>query len=540
MDYKRNYMSWLKNKEISENEHEELKNLDDKDIKEFFGKNIEFGTAGLRGIMRLGTNSINLYTIRLAAKGLSMTLNCGDSVVIAYDTRNNSRDYAFESARVLAADGKKVYLFDEYSPVPLLSYAIRKLNADAGIAITASHNTKEYNGFKAYDNFGCQITEELATQISNNMRSVDNIFDIKVSKRGNNNIMALGRQLYDCFISDVLGCSVYSDVQAKEKLSIVYTPIHGSGLFFVKEALIRDGFKGIEYVDEQCDYNGEFYTVKKPNPEDKSALKMAGEKACDINADLIIGTDPDCDRVGVAIQNNGKVIYFSGNQIGALLVDFLVHKRECKGKTLITTVVTGDLGSDIGKKKGLNVIKTLTGFKYIGSVINEMNSNDFFMGYEESYGYLVGSHARDKDGVSAALVICEMTAYYKAHGMTLADRLKEIYDEYGYYLDAQDSFIYEGVDAVECMEEVVNRIRYNYESILYDFDIREMQDFSNGFDSFPSANLLKIILGNGSWIAIRPSGTEPKVKCYYCIKNRNKESAEKMYMNLRSVISNIF
>jgi len=415
MEHKRIYREWLESETLTENEKKQLRSMSEEEIYEAFYKYAEFGTAGMRGVMGLGTNRLNKYTIRMAAKGFADLIGEGSKAVIAYDTRNNSEEFAHETAAVLAAAGIKVYLFDRYSPVPLLSYAVRELGCDGGVVITASHNTSEYNGFKVYDSTGCQMNEEMAGIIADNISALEDGLAINTVEITHENINYIGDEIVDKFMSAVGCCSADITEKAAEEIKIVYTSLHGSGRDYVLRALDEAGFKNVTLVEEQAGFDGDFPTVRKPNPEDKAAFDIAKKIALKTGADIIIGTDPDCDRIGIAVVDGEDIECLTGNQTGALLIDFLARSgAEPKDKKLVTTIVTSDMGRVVAESYGIDVIKTFTGFKNIGAEMNAMLEGEYFMGYEESYGYLPGIHARDKDGVSSALVICQMAAYWKS------------------------------------------------------------------------------------------------------------------------------
>jgi len=541
MEHIKAYDAWVNSPYLSEEEKQTLKEMTEEEIYEAFYKYAEFGTAGMRGIMGLGTNRLNKYTIRMASKGLAQLLGEGSKVAVAYDTRNNSVEFAQETACVLAAAGIKVYLFDRYSPVPLLSYAVRELNCDGGVVITASHNTSEYNGFKVYDETGCQMNEEMAGKIAANIDALEDGLAIEVTSLEHENIQYVGDELIGKFLAAVNACDTGIDKQAAADLKIVYTSLHGSGRDYVLKSLENAGFTQVSLVEQQAEFNGDFPTVKKPNPEDKAAFDIATGIAKANDADIIIGTDPDCDRIGVGVVEGDDITCLTGNQTGVLLIDFLARMdKSPEGKKLVTTIVTSDMGRVAAESYGIDVIKTFTGFKNIGAEMNAMKEGEYFMGYEESYGYLPGEHARDKDGVSSALVICQMAAYWKSQGKTLTEALEELYKKHGYWIDRQQSFTFEGSAGVEKMAAIMDTFRSKgadvFESV---WDVEEFLDYSKGIDGFPPANVLKYMFTDGSWIAIRPSGTEPKIKFYYCVNGSDEESAEKIYLDMKNCVENI-
>lgn len=542
MEYKKIYEEWMNSPYVNESEKQQLKAMTEEEIYEAFYKYAEFGTAGMRGIMGLGTNRLNTYTIRMASKGLAELLGDGAKVAIAYDTRNHSREFAEESAKVLAAAGIEALLFDRCSPVPLLSFAVRELECDGGIVITASHNTKEYNGFKVFDSTGSQMGTEDAGKIADNISRLTDGLAIEAAELAHENIHMIGEDITERFLEAVGKCVTAagaddSGKNAAAALKVAYTSLHGSGRDYVMEALKRAGFTDVSLVKEQADYDGDFPTVAKPNPEDHAAFAIAEKLAFAEGADILIGTDPDCDRIGVGVRQGDAITYLSGNQIGALLIDYLAQAGDCKGKTMITTIVTGEMGPMAAESHGLQVVKTLTGFKNIGSVMNGMKAGEFFMGYEESYGYLVGPHARDKDAVSAALAICEMAAHYKKQGITLIDALHEIFARQGHWIDQQESFTFEGSEGEKKIKRIMELLKEQGEKVFSEAgEVRQAIDYNEGVDGLPSANVFKYIFTGGSWVAARPSGTEPKIKFYYCVTGKDEAEAEAFLMGMKKCV----
>ena len=537
MDYKERYNEWLLFDD--DTKQELLKITDEKEIEDRFYKDLAFGTGGMRGIMGAGPNHMNRYTISRATLGLANYLSDfptpQKSVVIAYDSRNNSEDFAKCAAEVLAVKGITVYLFDKITPTPVLSFAVRHLGCIAGIVITASHNPKEYNGYKVYDENGCQLVPSLADKVIAHVQEITDYravprLDFEVALQSGM-IQMVGDEVLDAFLDAVKTQALYTE---PSKLKIVYTPLHGTGNIPVRR-ILQD--YSVSVVKEQAVPDGDFSTVRSPNPEEKDALNLAIVCAKEKNADLVLGTDPDCDRVGIAVRHNGDYVLLTGNQVGALLADFVLRfKADTRNEksTLVKTIVTNDLGANIGRKYGLQIVETLTGFKYIGDQINryeKTGEKEFVMGYEESYGYLVGTHARDKDAVVASMLICEMTAYHKNNGKTLVDALEEIYKEYGYYLDALDSFVLQGIDGVQKMNAVLDALRARGASAFP--DVETVQDFSEGIGDLPKENVLKYLFRNGSWLAVRPSGTEPKLKVYYSVRGESHEAAAEQLSALR-------
>lgn len=545
MDIHEKYEYWLTFDDNTKNELESI--TDKKEIEDRFYKDLEFGTGGLRGIMGAGANRMNKYTVGKATKGLCEYLKnefAGEkSVVIAYDSRNNSKAFAECAAEVLCYNGIKTFLFEEIMPTPVLSFSVRCLNCNAGIVITASHNPKEYNGYKVYDKYGCQLVPQYADKV---ISYINNVKDIKSVKHMNLNMALsngyltyIGDEVLNSYISEVEKMAVYKEAS---DLKIVYTPLHGTGNIPVRKVLSDMSFD-VSVVKEQAVADGNFTTVRSPNPEEKDALNMALEQAKRANTDLVIGTDPDCDRVGVGVLHNGEYTLLTGNQTGALLVDFYLKfkKQSLNPKsTLVKTIVTNDLGAEIARKNGLNVVETLTGFKYIGDQITKYEKtgeNEFLIGYEESYGYLVGTYARDKDAVIASMLICEMAAYYKKNKMTLVDALNVLYSEYGFYLDALDSFVLKGKDGASRIKNIMSYFRANKATVFP--NITDVKDYSTGIGDLPKSNVLKFFLKGGSWIAVRPSGTEPKLKMYYSVRGIDSSTCERSLQNIRTIINGI-
>lgn len=567
MNYLDAFNYWKTDEFFDKATRDELSALDPvanaKEIEDRFYRDLEFGTGGLRSVMGAGTNRMNKYTVGKATKGLANYLlaNYGTDacrergVVVGYDTRNNSRFFAETVANVLSAVGIRVYLHSHARPTPQLSFSVKFWNALAGVVMTASHNPKEYNGYKIYDEFGCQFVPWQVKQVINYVNAAADYRTIDFS--GNQSLIQMS-DVTDNFIASVMKQSRNSDSNAKESLHIIYTPLHGTGYVPVTKTLLLDGFKHLDHVEAQIVPDGNFPTVISPNPEDRRALLFGIEQADRTGADIVLGTDPDCDRVGVAVKatdaETGDVKYqfITGNQMGALLMDYVLSHTDLsdtKNPAVVKTVVTSELGSEIAKKHGLTVFSTLTGFKFIGEKITQFENAKksgsseqdytFVLGYEESYGYLVGTHARDKDAVVSSMLICEMAAEYKAQGKTLLDRMEEIYTEYGYYRDALDSFTLKGKDGLEKISFMMSQLRSSGSPFE---DTEKVIDYSSpvaaevGFGTLPISNVLKYILNDGSWIAVRPSGTEPKVKIYYSIKGADRDAAEKKLAEAQETI----
>lgn len=536
MTYREKYEKWLG---FDEETAKELSSItDEKEIEDRFYKDIAFGTGGLRGIMGAGSNRMNKYTIGKATYGIANYLKSRKDgeikVALAYDSRNNSAYFASVAAGIFAKCGFKVFLYETLVPVPVLSFTTAFLGCDAGVMITASHNPKEYNGYKVYDEKGCQLCTDDANAAISFINQIEDYLAIPFGSDKDENITLIGENVLSEYLKKVKEQSVYE--QASD-LKIVYTPLHGTGNIPVRRMI--DGMN-VTVVKEQEMPDGNFSTVRSPNPEEKDALTIAIEKAKEIGGDLVLGTDPDCDRVGIAVKHGDEYVLFTGNQTGALLVNFILTMKKdslSSKSTLIKTIVTSELGAEIGRSFGLHTEDTLTGFKYIGDKINKYEASgerEFVIGYEESYGYLVGTHARDKDAVVSSMLICQMAAWYKNKGMTLVDGLNEIYDKYGYYLDKLDSFTLKGKDGAERIAELMVLFREKGAEM---FDgVKEVIDYSVGVNDLPKENVLKFLFVDGTWMAVRPSGTEPKIKVYYSVRQDSKVLAEERLESIRSII----
>ena len=562
MSYKEIYEYWKTNSFFDQNTRSELSSLnieiDSKEIEDRFYRDLEFGTGGLRGVMGAGTNRMNKYTVGKATKGFGNFLleTFGNEaclkrgVVIGFDTRNNSRFFAETAADVLSAMGISVFLHSSPRPTPQLSFSVKYYNCVGGIVITASHNPKEYNGYKVYDEFGCQIVPWQAKQVIAYVNTVTDYTSIDF--KGNKELIT-EVDVTDVFVSAVSVQSRIKDADAKSALKIVYAPLHGSGNVPVKKILKADGFEKVEIVSEQDDFNGDFPTVVSPNPEDRRALELGIALAKKTDSDIVIGTDPDCDRVGVAVRAaDGEYKLLTGNQIGALLMNFVLTHTDLsqyKNPAIVKTVVTSELGADIARKYGLSVFSTLTGFKFVGEKITQFeqakkNGNvardyDFIFGYEESYGYLAGTHSRDKDAVVSSMLICEMAAETKAQGKNLFEKMNDIYAEFGYFRDALDSFTLKGKDGQEKIASMMADLRSSdspFEHTAQIIDYSKPIAAEKGFGELPTSNVLKYILEDGSWIAVRPSGTEPKIKIYYSVIGADEVSAETYFEKIQKTI----
>lgn len=542
-EYIKNYNEWMNNPYFDDETKQELKAIqnDEKEIEDRFYKELEFGTGGLRGVIGYGTNRINKYTVRKATFGLCNYIlkKCKEDgqkrgVVIAYDSRHKSKEFCIEAAKTLAACGIKAYIYDSLRSTPQLSFSVRYLNCVAGIVITASHNPPEYNGYKVYWSDGGQVCPDIANEIIQEVNKIEDYSKIPTTKLGDNLIQVLNKDIDKAFINEVKKQIINQDVidRVGDKIKIIYTPIHGTGNIPVRQVLKQAGFKNVEVVKEQELPDSNFSTVEYPNPEEKAVFEIAINMAKESGADIILGTDPDCDRVGVVVKNNeGEYVVLNGNQVGSLLVEYVIsnNKENISNQvnpTIIKTIVTSELGAKIAKENGVDCIDTLTGFKFIGEKINQFEQNKdrtFVMGYEESYGYLVGTHARDKDGVVSSVLICEMAAYYYDKGMTLYEGLQEVYKKYGYYKEDLKSITLKGIDGMKQIQNIMDYFRNSDIQTIADIKVVEVRDYKKGINDLPKSDVLKFILEDESWIAVRPSGTEPKIKFYFGCNGENKE-----------------
>ncbi len=534
MNYKDVYERWLTSDKVSEEVKAELRGIDDKEIEDRFYKELEFGTGGLRGIMGAGTNRMNIYTVRKATQGLALEILdkgkelCEKGVVIAHDSRNNSALFAKECAKVLCANGIKTYLFESLRPTPELSFAVRHLGCARGIVVTASHNPKEYNGYKAYGEDGGQLPPEVADIIIGYINKTDIFDDIKISEAPE--YIAIGEEVDKAYIEAVKEQSL--GIKIPEDFKVVYTPIHGSGNKLVRRVLDEIGVKNIFVVPEQAEPNGDFPTVKSPNPENPEAFTIALEYAKEQNADIVFGTDPDSDRIGVVVRkNDGSFAVLNGNQTGALLCEFILRKRKEAGTlptegAVIKTIVTTEMIRAIAQSFGVETIDVLTGFKFIGEKIKEFEAegkfDKYIFGLEESYGYLKGSYARDKDAVVASMLVTELAADLKAQGKTLYDGLVELYEKYGYFLETLETKTLTGIEGVEKIKAIMKKFREEGVPM----ETVKTLDYSQGIDGLPKSDVLKYFLNDGSWFAVRPSGTEPKIKFYFGVCGKTQEEAQ--------------
>ena len=565
MDYKKMYEEWLTNPCFDEETKKELASIkeDENEIRERFYTDLEFGTAGLRGIIGAGINRMNIYVVRKATQGLANYIikqgKNNQGVAIAYDSRRMSPEFAKEAALCLAANGIKVYIFESLRPTPELSFAVRELGCVAGINITASHNPPEYNGYKVYWEDGAQITPPHDKGIMGEVKAVTDYAACKTMKEEDavaaGLYQVIGAEIDDKYIEELKKQVIHWDsIKAVGKdLKIVYTPLHGTGNIPARRVLKELGFENVYVVKEQELPDGEFPTVDYPNPEDKKAFKLALELAEEVNADLVLATDPDADRLGVYVKdtNSGEYITLTGNMSGALLADYEIGQRQDlyglpEDGALIKTIVTTNLTDAIAKHYGVKLIEVLTGFKFIGQQIlnfEQSGKGQYLFGFEESYGCLIGTHARDKDAIVATMALCEAAAYYRTQGKTLWDAMIEMYEKYGYYIDDIQTITLKGIEGLKKIQEILGTLRENtpakigkYEVLsARDYQLDTIKDMKTGKvtpTGLPASNVLYYDLSDDAWLCVRPSGTEPKVKFYYGVKGENLEDAKALSAEL--------
>lgn len=552
MSYKQHYEEWLL-KTDEDTQKELLSVIENEDeIKDRFYAPLSFGTAGLRGVMGAGLNRMNKYIVRHTTQALANLINQRKmnhmGVVVGYDTRLNSHFFAFEVCRVLTANNIKVYMFDELRPTAEVSYAILKMKAAAGINITASHNPREYNGYKLYWSDGIQISPAEAEIISKERENTDLFSDVMLAddEKTENNIIYLDKSFDDGFLKEISNLTINKNVILEQKdLAIVYTPLFGAGYRLVPEVLKRAGFENIVAVSEQSQPDGNFPGIKTPNPEYAENLELAIKTARQQGSELIIGTDADADRIGIAIRTDtGNYITLTGNQTGVILLEYMLSARKNAGTlpekaAAVKTIVTTELASRICENYGVEIYNVLTGFKYIGEKIDEFKKTGrtYVFGYEESYGYLLGDYARDKDSVSAALLICEAAAYYKSCGKTLYVALNDIFEKYGYHAEDTSELYMKGIDGLEKMQATMNNLRENAPIELGGIKIVQVKDYLAGSDGLPKSNVLYYIFEDGTVLIIRPSGTEPKIKIYILTRGNNKTDTEEKINLIKSDIN---
>lgn len=547
------YNEWLE-RSLYKEELQEI--IVEAEVVDRFYQIVPFGTGGMRGLLGAGTNRMNIHTIRLVAEGLARQIEAqGDmakvrGVVIAYDTRHYSQEFAYETAGVLAAHGIQSYVFRESRPTPQLSFAVRYLSAIAGVVITASHNPKQYNGFKVYGEDGAQLTPEFADDIVDNMNEVEDIFLIRSLPK--EQLLETGfcteilEKLDDAYAQALTSLQMHNNLQ--KDITIVYTPLHGAGVVPTLRGFQDWGFSNVHVVKEQAMQNGDFPTVTYPNPEEKAAFEMAIALGNELDADILLATDPDADRLGVAVRHNNHYKLLTGNQLGALLLHYILNGRYEKGTlptnaAIVKTIVTSELGTAIANKFNVETINTLTGFKFIAEKIAEWEQTkqyEFLFGYEESYGYLAGDFVRDKDAVQIALLTAEMAAYYKNQGVTLLDVLNALYEELGYYKEALISLTFEGLEGQQKIASIMESFRHNPLQQLAQINVLKVDDYSAGnINGLPKADVIKLLLEDGSWVCIRPSGTEPKCKLYFGVCCTNEYESDMHLTTLMSAVQEL-
>ncbi len=568
-DYMKEYDYWLSSDIFDEATHKELAEIkaDENEIKDRFFKNLEFGTGGLRGVIGAGTNRMNIYTVRKASQGLADIINAKGGaekgVAIAYDSRHMSVEFSREAALTLNANGIKTYRFESLRPTPELSFALRTLGCIAGIVVTASHNPPEYNGYKVYWEDGAQITAPLDDEIINRVNSINDFSLLKTmsleeaEKKGLYN--TIGKEIDDKYIDTLEKLVLRPDViKAASDMKIVYTPLHGTGLMPVTRILERLGFKNVYVVPEQEKPDGDFPTVGYPNPEDANVYKLALALAKKVDADLILATDPDADRLGVYAKNSktGEYVPFTGNMSGTLICEYqLSTKKELgllpENGAVVKTIVSSNMCDRVAEAYKCDLIEVLTGFKYIGEQIKLFEqgkkNNTYLFGYEESYGCLIGTHARDKDAIVAVMALCEAASYYRQQGLTLYDKMLDMYETYGYYMEGAVSFTMKGLDGAERIKAILDNLRKNPITSLADAKVVESRDYLNNSvvsagsseskpTGLPKSNVLYYVLENDQWCCVRPSGTEPKIKFYFGIRGTDMEDAKVLYAKFDAAI----
>ena len=536
---------WNTQKLDDENLITELNNIKESETEIFdrFYRNLEFGTGGLRGVIGVGTNRMNIYTVAKATQGYSNYLKkqtASPSVAIAYDSRIKSDVFAKVAAEVFSANGVRVYIYPELMPTPSLSFAVRHLKCSGGIVITASHNPSKYNGYKVYGSDGCQITTEAAASILAEIEAVDIFKAVKncsfEEALAQEKVTYIGEQVVREYLNAVSSQTLCED-ETDKGFSIVYTPLNGAGLRCVTQVLKENGFTNISVVKEQEKPDGRFLTCPYPNPEIREALELGLRDAKELGSDLLLATDPDCDRVGIAVRSNEDYVLLSGNEVGMLLLDYICKRRIAlnkmpKNPILVKTIVTIDMANRIAEDYGVQVIDVLTGFKFIGEQIGLLEAKGeedrFIFGFEESYGYLTGGYVRDKDAVDGSLMICEMFAYYKNQGLSMIDVLNDLYQRYGYCLNTLHSYTFEGAEGFQKMQTIMQELRKTSLKEIAGRKVIEVRDYLEGINQLPKSDVLKYMLESNTSIVIRPSGTEPKLKVYLSVSADNHDAAEKM------------
>lgn len=568
MTYQENYQKWLDFAELPDYLRQDLENMDEKTKEDAFYTNLEFGTAGMRGLIGAGTNRINIYVVRQATEGLARLIESKGGnekergVAIAYDSRHFSPEFAFESAAVLAKHGIKSYVFESLRPTPELSFAVRHLNCFAGIMITASHNPAPFNGYKVYGEDGGQMPPHDADALTTYIRAIENPFAVEVAdveaEKASGLIEVIGEAVDVEYLKEVKDVNINPALieEFGKDMKIVYTPLHGTGEMLARRALAQAGFDSVQVVEAQATADPDFSTVKSPNPESQAAFALAEELGRQVGADVLVATDPDADRVGVEVlQKDGSYLNLSGNQIGAIMAKYILEAHKNAGTlpenaALCKSIVSTDLVTKIAESYGATMFNVLTGFKFIAEKIQEFeekHNHTYMMGFEESFGYLIKPFVRDKDAIQAVLVVAELAAYYRSRGLTLADGIEEIYKEYGYYAEKTISVTLSGVDGAEQIKAIMTKFRNNGPkefnataiSITEDFKAQTATAADGTVTNLttPPSDVLKYTLADGSWIAVRPSGTEPKIKFYIAVVGESNEESQAKIANIEAEIN---
>lgn len=568
MSYQENYQKWVDFAELPDYLRQDLENMDEKTKEDAFYTNLEFGTAGMRGLIGAGTNRINIYVVRQATEGLARLIESKGGnekergVAIAYDSRHFSPEFAFESAAVLAKHGIKSYVFESLRPTPELSFAVRHLNCFAGIMITASHNPAPFNGYKVYGEDGGQMPPHDADALTAFIRAIENPFAVEVAdveaEKASGLIEVIGEAIDAEYLKEVKDVNINPTLieEFGKDMKIVYTPLHGTGEMLARRALAQAGFDSVQVVEAQATPDPDFSTVKSPNPENQAAFALAEELGRQVGADVLVATDPDADRVGVEVlQKDGSYLNLSGNQIGAIMAKYILEAHKNAGTlpenaALCKSIVSTDLVTKIAESYGATMFNVLTGFKFIAEKIQEFeekHNHTYMMGFEESFGYLIKPFVRDKDAIQAVLVVAELAAYYRSRGLTLADGIEEIYKEYGYYAEKTISVTLSGVDGAEQIKEIMAKFRNNAPKEWNGIAITVVEDFKAQTATVadgtvtnlttPPSDVLKYTLADGSWIAVRPSGTEPKIKFYIAVVGETNEESQAKIANIEAEIN---
>ena len=568
MAYQENYQKWVDFAELPDYLRHDLENMDEKTKEDAFYTNLEFGTAGMRGLIGAGTNRINIYVVRQATEGLARLIESKGGnekergVAIAYDSRHFSPEFAFESAAVLAKHGIKSYVFESLRPTPELSFAVRHLNCFAGIMITASHNPAPFNGYKVYGEDGGQMPPHDADALTTYIRAIENPFAVEVAdveaEKASGLIEVIGEAVDTEYLKEVKDVNINPALieEFGKDMKIVYTPLHGTGEMLARRALAQAGFDSVQVVEAQATPDPDFSTVKSPNPESQAAFALAEELGRQVGADVLVATDPDADRVGVEVlQKDGSYLNLSGNQIGAIMAKYILEAHKNAGTlpenaALCKSIVSTDLVTKIAESYGATMFNVLTGFKFIAEKIQEFeekHNHTYMMGFEESFGYLIKPFVRDKDAIQAVLVVAELAAYYRSRGLTLADGIEEIYKEYGYYAEKTISVTLSGVDGAEQIKAIMAKFRNNAPKEWNATTITVVEDFKAQTSTVadgtvtalttPPSDVLKYTLADGSWIAVRPSGTEPKIKFYIAVVGESNEDSQAKIANIEAEIN---